>query len=81
MKYNMRSNKKDVIQFGICVFKSFIILLVIGKLLPDLLQMFLENIIGKKQINHNSILVHNIISRKYAIFYNIIIVFKLFIKY
>lgn len=81
MKDNIESNKKEFIQFFITLFKSFIILLVIGKLLPDLLRIFLENIVAKNQINHNSVLVYNIFSKNYRIFYNIIIVFDLFIKY
>lgn len=71
---------KDLWNFVIVTIKCFIILLVIGILMPKVVDYLLQNLISNTRIYKNSVLVYNLVDNNYKLVYNYILVFYLFFK-
>lgn len=71
---------KDLWKFVIVTIKCFIILLVIGILMPKAVDYLLQNLISNTKIYKNSVLVYNLVDNNYKLVYNYILVFYLFFK-
>lgn len=80
MSRETESSKNDMYIFIMNLLKSFIILLIIGKLLPDLLRILLEKVYGRSYMYKNSIFVYNLVDKNEKIFYNFIIVLESFLQ-
>jgi hypothetical protein len=74
MKHN------EVTNFVILTIKCFVILLVIGILLPKAVDLFLYNLINNTKIYKNSTAVCNLVDVNYKLVYNYILKFYLFFK-
>ena len=74
MKHN------EVTNFVILTIKCFLILLVIGILLPKAVDLFLYNLINNSEIYKNSTAVYNLVDVNYKLVYNYILKFYLFFR-
>lgn len=71
---------KDLWRFVILTIKCFIILIVIGILLPKAIDYSLQNLIDNSRIYKNSIFVYNLVDKNYKLAYNYILTFYLFFR-
>ena len=72
---------KELLHFIILTAKCFVILLVIGILLPKVIDFLLFNLISNTRIYKNSILVYKIVDINYKLVYNYILTFYLFFRF
>lgn len=72
---------KDLMHFIILMVKCFIILLVIGIILPKVIDFLLFNLISNTKVYKNSILVYKIVDNNYKLVYNYILTFYLFFRF
>ncbi|GLC32446.1 hypothetical protein bsdE14_38560 [Clostridium omnivorum] len=68
--------RQEFYDFVLNIIKCFLILIIFGVLLPQIVDYFLYSIY-KSNIYDNSILVYNLIDNNYKILYNYIYIFKL----
>ena len=71
---------KDLWRFVILTIKCFIILIVIGILLPKAIDYSLQNLIDNTRIYKSSIFVYNLVDKNYKLAYNYILTFYLFFR-
>ena len=71
---------KDLWRFVILTIKCFVILIVIGILLPKAIDYSLQNLIDNSRIYKNSIFVYNLVDKNYKLAYNYILTFYLFFR-
>ncbi len=74
MKHN------ELWHFVILTIKCFIILLVIGILLPKAMDYLLRNLIDNTKIYKNSVAVYELVNINYKFIYNYILTFYLFFR-
>ena len=72
---------KDLKRFILLTGKCFIILLVIGLLLPKVIDYLLQNLINNTRIYKNSIVVYKLVDKNYKLVYNYILTFYLFFRF
>jgi hypothetical protein len=72
---------KDLWHFIILTVKCFIILLVMGILLPKAMDYLLENLISNTRIYKNSIVVYKLVDKNYKLVYNYVLTFYLFFRF
>ena len=71
---------KDLWRFVILTIKCFVILLVIGILMPKTIDYLLQNLINNTKIYKNSIVVYKLVDNNYKLVYNCIRTFYLFFR-
>lgn len=71
---------RELWHFIILTVKCFIILLVIGILLPKAIDYLLENLINNTKIYKNSVAVNKLVNINYKFIYNYILTFYLFFR-
>ncbi len=71
---------KEFWNFILITIKCFVILMVIGLLLPRAVDFLLENLISNTKIYNNSIVVYNLVDKNYKLAYNYILTFYLFFR-
>ena len=71
---------KDLWHFVILTIKCFVILLVIGILLPSVVEWLLHSLINDTKIYKNSVFVYKLVDINYKFVYNYILTFYLFFK-
>ena len=71
---------KDIRRFVMLTIKCFVILLVIGILLPKAVEWLLYSLINDTKIYKNSIFVYKLVDINYKFIYNYILTFYLFFK-
>jgi hypothetical protein len=71
---------KDLWRFILLTGKCFIILLVIGLLLPKVIDYLLQNLINNTRIYKNSVVVYKLVDKNYKLVYNYILTFYLFFR-
>ena len=72
---------KDFWDFLITVIKCFVILMVVGLLLPRVVDFLLQNLISNTRIYQNSTVVYNLVDKNYKLIYNYILTFYLFFRF
>jgi hypothetical protein len=72
---------KDLWHFIMLTVKCFIILLVMGILLPKAMDYLLENLISNTRIYKNSIVVYKLVDKNYKLVYNYVLTFYLFFRF
>lgn len=71
---------KELWRFIFLTIKCFVILLVIGILLPKAIDCLLQNLIDNTKNYKNSILVYKLVDKNYKLVYNYILTFYLFFR-
>ena len=71
---------KDIRQFALLILKCFIILIVIGILMPKMVDYLLQNLITNTKIYKNSVVVYKLVDNNYKLVYNYILTFYLFFR-
>jgi len=71
---------KDLLHFVILTIKCFIILLIIGILMPKAVDYMLHNLINNTNVYKNSVVVYKLVDNNYKLVYNYILTFYLFFK-
>jgi hypothetical protein len=71
---------KDIRQFALLTMKCFIILIIIGILMPKLVDYLLQNLIINTKIYKNSVVVYKLVDYNYKLVYNYILTFYLFFR-
>lgn len=72
---------KDLWHFIMLTVKCFIILLVIGILLPKAIDYLLYNLINNTRIYKNSVVVYKLVDKNYKLVYNYVLTFYLFFRF
>lgn len=72
---------KDFWNFVMTVIKCFVILMVVGLLLPKAVDFLLQNLISNTKIYQNSTVVYNLVDKNYKLIYNYILTFYLFFRF
>jgi hypothetical protein len=70
----------EVLHFIILTIKCFLILLVIGVLLPKVVDLLLYNLIYNTEIYKNSTAVYKLVDVNYKLVYNYILKFYMFFR-
>ncbi|GCD09469.1 endonuclease III [Clostridium tagluense] len=70
---------KDLCRFVMLTIKCFVILLVIGVLLPKAVDCILQNL-NNTTIYKNSIFVYKLVDKNYKLAYNYVLTFYLFFR-
>ncbi|MGH4050470.1 MAG: endonuclease III [Clostridium sp.] len=73
-------NYKDIRKFVLLTIKCFVILIVMGILLPKAVDWLLQNLITNTRIYKNSVVVYNLVDNNYKLVYNYILTFYLFFR-
>ena len=71
---------KELLHFIVLTVKCFVILLVIGILLPMAIDYLLQNLISNTRIYKNSVVVYKLVDKNYKLVYNYILTFYLFFR-
>ncbi len=71
---------KDIWQFVLLTIKCFLILIVIGILMPKVIDYLLQNLITNTKIYKNSVVVYKLVDNNYKLVYNYILTFYLFFR-
>ncbi len=71
---------KDLWHFVMLTIKCFIILLVIGILMPKTVDYLFQNLITNTKIYKNSVVVYKLVDNNYKLVYNYILTFYLFFR-
>ncbi|WP_298841112.1 endonuclease III [Clostridium sp.] len=71
---------KDLFHFVMLTIKCFVILIVIGVILPKVVDYSLERLINNSKIYKNSIVVYKLVDNNYKLAYNYILTFYLFFR-
>lgn len=71
---------KEICHFVILIIKCFIILLLMGILLPKAVDFLLHNLINNTEIYKNSVAVYKLVDLNYKLVYNYILKFYLFFR-
>jgi len=71
---------KELWSFIILTIKCFLILLVIGILLPNALDLILQSLMDNTKNYKNTIFVYKLVDKNYKLVYNYILTFYLFFR-
>jgi hypothetical protein len=71
---------KELWHFVMLTLKCFLILLVIGILLPRAADHLLQNLIDNTKIYRNSVAVYRLVDINYKLVYNYVLTFYLFFR-
>ena len=71
---------KDLVHFVMLSIKCFFILIIIGIILPRVVDYSLERLINNSKIYKNSIVVYKLVDNNYKLAYNYILTFYLFFR-
>lgn len=71
---------KELLRFVMLTTKCFVILIVIGILLPKAVEYVLQSFINNTTIYKNSIFVNKLVDKNFKLAYNYILTFYLFFR-